>query len=135
MLPTSGRLPAEAPRPTAAHRRLNVMHVVPSLEPGGTERLVIEISKTLMTEAQPMVCCLDNQGAWASELISLGVPVVALHRSPGFRPEVGLEIGRVAEKHGVDVLHCHHYSPFVYGQLAALMRRGLSVVFTEHGRA
>jgi glycosyltransferase involved in cell wall biosynthesis len=135
MLPTSGRLRQEMPRSAAVQPRLNVMHVVPSLEPGGTERLVIEISKTLFADAQPIVCCLDNQGAWASELVALGVPVIALHRSPGFRPEVGFAIGRVAATHGIDVLHCHHYSPFVYGQIAALARRGLSVVFTEHGRA
>lgn len=110
------------------------MHVVPSLEPGGTERLVIEISKMLMADVQPMVCCLDNQGAWASELHDVGVPIVALHRQPGFRPEIGLEIGRIATKHQIDVLHCHHYSPFVYGQIAALGHKALSVVFTEHGR-
>jgi len=120
---------------SAASQRLRVMHVVPSLDPGGTERLVIEISKTLIAEVQPMVCCLDNQGAWAAELIDLGVPVVALHRQTGFRPGIGLDIGRLADRHRIDVLHCHHYSPFVYGQIAALRRRNLRVVFTEHGRA
>ncbi len=33
-----------------------------------------------------------------------------------------------------DVLHCHQYSPFVYGSLARLVRPGLRIVFTEHGR-
>ena len=32
------------------------------------------------------------------------------------------------------MLHCHQYSPFVYGALARLARPGLRVVFTEHGR-
>ena len=36
-------------------RRLRVMHVVPSLDPGGTERLVIEISKGLMADVKPVV--------------------------------------------------------------------------------
>jgi len=111
------------------------MHVVPSLEPGGTERLVIEISKMLMADVQPMVCCLDDLGAWASELIDLDVPVVALHRQAGFRPGIGLDIGRLAVEHHIDVLHCHHYSPFVYGQIAALRGGDLQVVFTEHGRS
>jgi glycosyltransferase involved in cell wall biosynthesis len=34
----------------------------------------------------------------------------------------------------VNALHCHHYSPFVYGVLAACVTRRLRVVFTEHGR-
>jgi L-malate glycosyltransferase len=110
------------------------MHVVLSLEPGGTERLVIEISKTLIADVQPTVCCLDGQGAWASELTDLGIPVLALNRAPGFRPGLGLAIGRLADEHQIDVLHCHHYSPFVYGRIAALRNRRLRVVFTEHGR-
>src|SRR5206468_2914697 len=31
-------------------------------------------------------------------------------------------------------LHCHHYSPYVYGLVATLLRRGAGLVFTEHGR-
>ncbi len=110
------------------------MHVVPSLDPGGTERLVIDIAKTLMPRSQPTVCCLDATGAWAEELTDLGVPVIALHRRPGFQPRVGLAIGRLADAHQIDVLHCHHYSPFVYGRIAAA-RRDLKVVYTEHGRS
>jgi glycosyltransferase involved in cell wall biosynthesis len=32
------------------------------------------------------------------------------------------------------VLHCHHYSPFVYGRLAACLRPACRVIYTEHGR-
>jgi glycosyltransferase involved in cell wall biosynthesis len=32
------------------------------------------------------------------------------------------------------VLHCHHYSPFVYGVLASRLMRDVGVVLTEHGR-
>src|SRR5205085_2455697 len=78
----------------AIERRLRVMHVVLNLDPGGTERLVIEISKTLLRDAQPMVCCLDREGAWASELTDLDVPVLSLERRAGFRPGLGLAIGR-----------------------------------------
>ena len=112
------------------------MHVVLSLEPGGTERLVIDIARRLGPEVQSVVCCLDQAGAWASELVGAGVPVVTLSRRPGFQPRLGYEIAREAEARGIDVLHCHHYSPFVYGQIAALAAgRKLRVVFTEHGRS
>jgi glycosyltransferase involved in cell wall biosynthesis len=47
---------------------------------------------------------------------------------------LGHRIAQLAARYRVDVLHCHHYSPFVYGQIAALLRRRLRVVFTEHGR-
>jgi glycosyltransferase involved in cell wall biosynthesis len=110
-----------------------VVHVVLSLGPGGTERLVIEICKRLPA-VESAVCCLDEAGAWADELQSRSIDVVALKRQPGFHPSLGYRIAAVARRHRASVLHCHHYSPFVYGQIAALVRPAMRVVFTEHGR-
>ena len=110
-----------------------VLQVVLSLSPGGTERLVIELSKRLHAAHGMHVCCLDAPGAWAEELTARGVSVTALGRPPGFSPAVGRQIARIAAKHGATVLHCHQYSPFVYGTLARLWRT-MDVVFTEHGR-
>lgn len=62
-----------------------VLHVALSLDVGGTERLIIEMVKRL-TPRFTAVCCLDAPGTWAAELTGLGIPVVALHRKPGFRP-------------------------------------------------
>jgi glycosyltransferase involved in cell wall biosynthesis len=110
-----------------------VLQVVLSLAPGGTERLVVELSQRLHLRYGMAVCCLDEPGAWADGLEQAGIPVTALGRRPGFRPSLGARIAKIAERDGATVLHCHHYSPFVYGTLAAL-RGPLKVVFTEHGR-
>jgi glycosyltransferase involved in cell wall biosynthesis len=113
---------------------MTVVHVVLSLWPGGTEQLVVEICKRTAAEFRPVVCCLDEPGTWGTDLARRGVEVVALRRRPGFRPSLGYQIARLADRRGAAVLHCHHYSPFVYGRLAKLFRPGLQVVFTEHGR-
>jgi glycosyltransferase involved in cell wall biosynthesis len=111
-----------------------VVQLALSLNPGGTERLVIDLATRLRDEVATTVCCLDEAGAWAPELTGRGIEVAALHRGVGFRPGLGRRIARIADAHRATVLHCHHYSPFVYGQIAALLRRRLRVVFTEHGR-
>jgi glycosyltransferase involved in cell wall biosynthesis len=114
---------------------LRVMQVVLSLAPGGTERLVIDIVRFLKQESvESVVCCLDDEGAWAEEARALGAPVVALQRGLGFRPGVGRSLAQLASHYAVDVIHCHHYSSFVYGQIGALLSAGPAVVFTEHGR-
>jgi glycosyltransferase involved in cell wall biosynthesis len=115
-------------------KRFRVLQLVLSLSPGGTERLVIEIARRLSARVDMRVCCLDGPGSWAAELVASGVPVDSLDRRPGFRPGLAWLLARYIRTHSVDVIHCHHYSPFVYGQLAALLRPGLRVVFTEHGR-
>jgi L-malate glycosyltransferase len=121
----SRKLPATRPR---------VMHVVLTLCPGGTEGLVVEMCRRLPPRFDVTVCCLDDDGAWAAGLRARGVEVIALNRAPGFRPEIGRRIAQIAEARGVSVLHCHQYSPFVYGWIAARWNRRLKVVYTEHGR-
>jgi L-malate glycosyltransferase len=113
---------------------MRVLHVVLSLWPGGTEQLVVELCRRSADHFQPVVCCLDDRGSWGTDLARRGTEVIALQRQPGFRPSLGYQIARVAARYKASVLHCHHYSPFVYGRLAKLVRPGLQVIFTEHGR-
>ena len=114
--------------------RPRILQVVLSLSPGGTERLVIELARRLHGDRDIAVCCLDEAGAWAQELVERGIPVTSLQRSPGFSPELGRRIAAIAREHRADVLHCHQYSPFIYGTLARWFQR-MRMVFTEHGRA
>lgn len=113
---------------------MRVVHVVLSLWPGGTEQLVVELCRRSADQFQPVVCCLDDHGSWGTDLARRGTEVIALQRRPGFRPSLGYQIARVAARYNAQILHCHHYSPFVYGRLAKLVKPGLQVIFTEHGR-
>ena len=115
-------------------RPLRVLQVVLSLNAGGTERLVIELARRLNVEIPMAVACLDDEGVWAGELLQADIPVDALHRPGGFVPRLGRAIANLAARHDASVLHCHHYSPFVYGALARFWRPSLRVVYTEHGR-
>jgi glycosyltransferase involved in cell wall biosynthesis len=110
------------------------MQLVLSLAPGGTERLVIEICRHLAGRVDSTVCCLDTPGEWAAELGPLGIPVTSLARQPGFHPSLALALSRVIKERQIDVVHCHHYSPFVYGLLATVLHPRVRLVFTEHGR-
>lgn len=114
-------------------RKPRVMQLVLSLSPGGTERLVIEICRHLTDRIESLVCCLDERGAWSRELSGIGIPVVELGRQPGFQPVLARHVAQLIRRHDIDVVHCHHYSPYVYGLMATLMAPA-KLVFTEHGR-
>ena len=113
---------------------LRVMHVVLSLCPGGAERLVVDMSRRIHPLVPCSVCCLDERGAWADEVREVGIDVVQLLRRSGFRPSLALQIAAEADRQRARVLHCHQYSPFVYGALAGMIKPDLRIVFTEHGR-
>ena len=122
--------PVLEPQPDAA----GVLHVVLSLTPGGTEHLVVELCKRLRPEFRVAVCCLDTDGAWAADVRKGGVEVTSLGRRHGFRPDLGRRIAQLAAERQLTVLHCHQYSPFVYGRIATYWNRRLKLVYTEHGR-
>ena len=121
-------------QPLIAPPIARVLQVVLRMSPGGTERLVLEISKRVRHQFDVTVCCLDEEGEWAGELRAEGIEVVALRRQPGFRPGVGRQIAALAAERNIDLLHCHQYSPFVYGWIASQFNRRLRVLYTEHGR-
>lgn len=127
--PQSNFAPRADPAPAG-----RILQVVLSLTPGGTERLVIDICQRIRHRFETVVCCLDDEGEWAAGLRDSGIHVVALHRRPGFRPEIGREIAQLARTFGAGVLHCHQYSPFVYGRVAQCWDPRLKIVYTEHGR-
>jgi len=112
----------------------SVLQVVLSLNPGGTERLVVELIRRLRGELSMAACCLDAAGAWGAGLRDEHIAVEALDRQPGFHPTLGHRIARIVDRRKIDVIHCHHYSPFVYSCVAALLRPSVKIVFTEHGR-
>lgn len=111
-----------------------MLQVVLRLDPGGTERLVIEIVRRLHARVPMAVCCLDAPGAWADRVTDLGVPLHVLEREPGFHVSLAPRLASAARAFGATVLHCHHYSPFVYGRLASFLMPGVRAVYTEHGR-
>jgi L-malate glycosyltransferase len=111
-----------------------VLQVVLSLDTGGTERLVVDLCTKLRPRFRMAVCCLDDAGALATELAQYGIDVVPLHRDPGFQFSLGPRIAKIAARFGASVVHCHQYSPFVYGRIASLFAPHLKLVFTEHGR-
>ena len=114
--------------------RPRVLHVVIGLGPGGTERLVVELARRATARVDAAVCCLEDVGEWGEILKDEGFTVTALHRRPGFRPALGMAVAGVASAFRANVLHCHQYSPFVYGCIARVRYGAARLLFTEHGR-
>ena len=110
------------------------MQVVLSLNPGGTERLVVELVRRLRPAIPMAVCCLDTSGSWGDDLRAEGIALEQLDRRPGFRPGLAASLRAAAVRCGARVLHCHQYSPFVYAALGRALSPNLRVIYTEHGR-
>lgn len=118
--------------PPANRQRL--AYVVNSLNPGGTERLVIDMSLAFATDYDVRVLCLDEPGSWAGRLRSEGVPVYCLWRQPGLDLAMPIRLARHFRRFGTHIVHAHQCTPWFYAALSRLLYPAPRLLFQEHGR-
>jgi glycosyltransferase involved in cell wall biosynthesis len=117
-----------------ASERPGLLYIVNSLNPGGTERLVIDMARAFSGEYRVCVICLDEPGVWAAELRRPGVSVYCLWRQPGLDLSMPAKIARIMREHGTSIVHAHQCTPWFYGALSRLLHRQSRVLLEEHGR-
>ena len=111
-----------------------VAYVVNTLNPGGTERLVVEMSLAFAREFEMHVFCLDEPGAWAGRLREAGIPVYGLWRQPGLDPTMVTRLARGWRKCGASIVHAHQCTAWFYSALARLLCPSPRLILEEHGR-
>ncbi|MEM1189223.1 MAG: glycosyltransferase [Pseudomonadota bacterium] len=114
---------------------LNIVHVTFDMRIGGTEQVI----RNLIEGSDPgefthrIFCIEEPIGPWGIALQNEGIALVSHQRRPAFDASVLRALRRYLRRTDADVVHCHQYTPWAYGALAAF---GLKtrVLFTEHGR-
>ncbi len=102
---------------------------------GGTEMVIkslVEGTDKNLFESE-ILCIEPKLGPFGEQMVAQGIKVTNLHWVGGFDKKLILRIRKYIKINRIDILHCHQYSPWVYGVLAALFTK-TKVIFTEHGR-
>lgn len=115
--------------------KVNILHLVLSLQTGGLERLVSEmVPLTDSDRFDVSVCCLDSLGPFADQLIRQGYRVELFQRNQEhFDYALPFKMRKLLRQKRVHILHMHAgtYHHGMYGAIPA----GIPVtVYTEHGR-
>ncbi|WAC19625.1 glycosyltransferase [Luteolibacter sp. SL250] len=115
--------------------KIQVLHLVTSLEPGGMENGVVNISNRLdPLKFATTIACLERVGDFARRLRE-DVKVICFDKPPGFRFSVTPQLARAIRSVGADVLHTHNLGPLIYGTLGNILTGGRSVLLQgEHGQ-
>ncbi len=102
---------------------------------GGTEQVIRQLVTDLPAgRFQNRILCIDGHvGEIGKQIQNQGTEVSGIAREKGFDFSLVIKIREQIREQGIDIVHCHQYTPWVYGWLAA---RGTNarVIFTEHGR-
>jgi glycosyltransferase involved in cell wall biosynthesis len=110
-----------------------VVHIIDSLNPGGAERLVLELAKRLPDHGvAPQVLAVLGGGELEAEFQAAGVPVVVLGYSWPFGIDTVWKIYRYLKLNEPDAVHTHLFASDVYGRLAARLAGIKCVIGTEH---
>ena len=112
----------------------HICHLILGLPMGGTEGLVDKMLRNPPAGFRSSVICLDELGVLGEEARKDGFEVALISRGLGFNGKTVRRIAQHSKEHNVDIIQCHHYTPWCYGALARLRRPSMRVIFTEHGR-
>jgi glycosyltransferase involved in cell wall biosynthesis len=121
--------------------QIHVMHITYDMRIGGTEMVIKNIidgltqdPKQSTTKFKMSVLCIESPlGPFSEELQNNGIEFFEFNRKPGFDTNLIKQIRHTIKNNHVDIIHCHQYTPWVYGTIAAAFTR-TKVIFTEHGR-
>jgi glycosyltransferase involved in cell wall biosynthesis len=114
--------------------RPQLAYVVNSLNPGGTEKLVVEMSRSFNRDFRVQVYCLDEPGHWAGQLRQQGIPVHCVWRQPGLDLAVAARLAGLFRAAGTRIVHAHQCTAWFYAALSRFMNAGPRLLLEEHGR-
>ena len=109
-------------------------YVVNALNPGGTERLVVEMSRAFAREFDLMVICLDEPGSWGQALRAEGIAVHCVWRQPGMDLGMPRKLAALFRAAGTRIVHAHQCTPWFYAALSRLRHGAPKLLLEEHGR-
>ena len=114
-------------------RPVRVMHVVFSLEPGGLENGIVNISNGLDREQfETTIICLERTGAFAERLQD-DVNVMCLRKKPKFSVHTLRELRRTIRTIQPDVIHTHNLGPLMYTVMARFLAFSrIGILHGEH---
>lgn len=114
-------------------RSIKVMHMIWSLDLGGAEQVVVNLTRNFDRKRfLPVVCCLNQKGRYASLVEGEGIPVFEMNKSPKLDLFLVPRLVRLIKRMEVDLVHTHLFTANLWGRIAAKLA-GVPVISSEHG--
>ena len=113
---------------------MRVAQFVANLEIGGLERLAVDLARAQKAAGHhPIIYCLGERGAFADQVESSGIQVIAFHKGPGMSPGTVWKLVRQLRRDRPDVLHGHNHLVHHYAVAAGRLAGVPVVANTRHG--
>ncbi|MGJ8642159.1 MAG: glycosyltransferase [Luteolibacter sp.] len=116
-------------------RKIRILQLVTSLEPGGLENGVVNLTNGLDPDCfDTTIVCLERVGDFAERLRD-GIRVICLEKPQGFRFPAVRKLAEIIRREQADIVHTHNFSPLIYGCLANVLTGCRTAILQgEHGQ-
>lgn len=116
-------------------KRIHVLHILLSLDPGGLENGVVNVINGLDPEIFfSSVCCLQHSGEFANR-IRVAANIFQMDHTKGKNFFLPIRLARRIRRLRPDIVHTRNPESFFYGFLAAKLAGVKTIVHSEHGRS
>jgi hypothetical protein len=114
---------------------IRVLYVNYSLDVGGIETLILELSKRLDRDKfSAAVCAFVENGKLEAEFKKNKIPVFIIKKKKGLDIGLSLRLARFLQAEKFDIMHTHNQTAWLYGAVAALLVK-MPLVHTNHTTA
>lgn len=114
-------------------KKIKIIHIIPALNIGGAEKILIDILRNInKNRFEFLVICLKEAGVLASQLQSVGIPIVSVDKKSKLGIDSLIKMIRIIRKFQPNIIHTHLFGGTIYGRVSAWIARVKCVVTTEH---
>ena len=110
---------------------MRILQLIDTLEPGGAERMAVNISNLLAeNKFEVLLCAARAKGAFANQVNSL-VKVECLHKRHVLDIRAFFKLYSIVKKNKIQIIHAHS-SSVVWATLLKLIRPSVKVIWHDH---
>ena len=117
--------------------RVNVLFVIPQVERGGSESLVLNIIEGLNTELfKPHLAYFDFFGnsQFLNEFVDAGAPIYHVPREKRFDLSTMMRLSSIIQENQIHLVNAHHYVSFFFSYFGCRIRNKTKLVLTAHSK-
>jgi glycosyltransferase involved in cell wall biosynthesis len=114
-------------------RRIKVLHVILSLDYGGTEKVVVDLANNLSRDTfETSIICMDRYGGRASEL-KKDVLIYLMVRKPGLSVKNFYSFYKLIKRVKPDIVHFRNFATYFWGCVVSrFSSKNCKIVYSDH---
>ncbi|NIQ16230.1 MAG: glycosyltransferase, partial [Candidatus Dadabacteria bacterium] len=111
-----------------------MIHLLPSLDVGGREKIVFELAKRLdKRQFDIVVCCLRNHGKLYKLFKNENIKIKSFEKEKGVDMGLPFKLRKYFREQKAEIIHIHNPGALIYGAMGSIIGGNPVVLNTEHG--